>query len=73
MNVTVQTSEGAATICGDVIYDFNDQIIEPFHEISDMEPRVTGNHGTTKRQGKRRSRRCSPARASCCRSTTFRR
>jgi glyoxylase-like metal-dependent hydrolase (beta-lactamase superfamily II) len=52
MNVTVQTSEGAATICGDVIYDFNDQIIEPFHEISDMEPRVTGNHGTTKRQEK---------------------
>ena len=34
------------------IYDFNDQIIEPFHEISDMEPRVTGNHGTTKRQEK---------------------
>ena len=52
MNVTVQTSEGAATICGDVIYDFNDQIIEPFHEIGDLEPRVTGNHGTTKRQEK---------------------
>src|SRR6185437_6883492 len=41
-----------AAICGDVIYDFNDQIVEPFHEISDMEPRVTGNHGTTKRQEK---------------------
>ena len=25
---------------------------EPFHEIGDMEPRVTGNHGTTKRQEK---------------------
>jgi len=52
MNVIVQTADGAATICGDVIYDFNDQIIEPFREISDMEPRVTGNHGTTKRQEK---------------------
>jgi glyoxylase-like metal-dependent hydrolase (beta-lactamase superfamily II) len=52
MNVIVQTAEGVANICGDVIYDFNDQIVEPLHEISDMEPRVTGNHGTTKRQEK---------------------
>ena len=52
MNVIVKTAEGDATICGDVIYDFNDQIVEPFHEIGDMEPRVTGNHGTTKRQEK---------------------
>jgi glyoxylase-like metal-dependent hydrolase (beta-lactamase superfamily II) len=52
MNVIVHTAEGIANICGDVIYDFNDQIVEPLHEISDMEPRVTGNHGTTKRQEK---------------------
>ena len=50
MNIIVKTAEGDANICGDVIYDFNDQIVEPFHEIGDMEPRVTGNHGTTKRQ-----------------------
>jgi glyoxylase-like metal-dependent hydrolase (beta-lactamase superfamily II) len=52
MNVHVHTADGIATICGDVIYDFNDQIVQPFHEISDGEPRVTGNHGTTKRQEK---------------------
>ena len=52
MNIIVKTAEGVANICGDVIYDFNDQIVEPFHEIGDMEPRVTGNHGTTKRQEK---------------------
>ena len=52
MNVHVHTADGIATICGDVIYDFHDQIIEPFHEIGWMEPRVTGNHGTTKRQEK---------------------
>ena len=52
MNVIVQTAEGVANICGDVIYDFNDQIVTPLNEISDMEPRVTGNHGTTKRQEK---------------------
>ena len=52
MNVHVDTADGIATICGDVIYDFNDQIVEPFHEISDMEPRITGNHGVSKRDEK---------------------
>jgi glyoxylase-like metal-dependent hydrolase (beta-lactamase superfamily II) len=52
MNVHVHTADGVATICGDVIYDFNDQIVEPFREISDMEPRVTGNHGVSKRAEK---------------------
>ena len=52
MNIVVKTNEGVATICGDVIYDINDQLVEPFREIGDMEPRVTGNHGTTKRQEK---------------------
>jgi glyoxylase-like metal-dependent hydrolase (beta-lactamase superfamily II) len=52
MNVHVDTVDGLATICGDVIYDFNDQIVTPFHEISDMEPRTTGNHGVSKRDEK---------------------
>jgi hypothetical protein len=49
MNVHVHTADGIATICGDVIYDFNDQIVDPFHEIHADEPRVTGNHGVSKR------------------------
>ena len=52
MNVHVHTAEGVATICGDVIYDFNDQIIEPFHINLAYEPQVTGNHGVSKRQEK---------------------
>src|ERR1700758_527830 len=52
MNVIVRTAEGIATICGDVLYDINDQLVQPFNEIGDMEPRTTGNHGTTKRQEK---------------------
>ena len=52
MNVHVETAEGRATICGDVIYDFNDQIVDPFHEIHDHEPRVTGNHSVSKREEK---------------------
>ncbi|RAH99045.1 MBL fold hydrolase [Acuticoccus sediminis] len=52
MNVHVETAEGRVTICGDVIYDINDQVVRPFNEIHENEPRVTGNHSTTKRQEK---------------------
>ncbi|NWG24749.1 MAG: MBL fold metallo-hydrolase [Pseudorhodoplanes sp.] len=52
MNIHVHTAEGIATICGDVIYDFNDQIVEPFRITQAFEPQVTGNHGTSKRQEK---------------------
>jgi glyoxylase-like metal-dependent hydrolase (beta-lactamase superfamily II) len=52
MNVHVETAEGRATICGDVIYDFQDQIIEPMRQTMAREPQVTGNHGGSKRQEK---------------------
>lgn len=52
MNVHVETAEGLATICGDVIYDFNDQIVEPLYQISFHEPQVTGNHAGSKRSEK---------------------
>jgi glyoxylase-like metal-dependent hydrolase (beta-lactamase superfamily II) len=49
MNIHVETAEGRATICGDVIYDFNDQIIEPLFQLNFHEPQATGNHGGSKR------------------------
>jgi glyoxylase-like metal-dependent hydrolase (beta-lactamase superfamily II) len=49
MNVHVETAEGRATLCGDVIYDFNDQIIEPLYQVNAHEPQVTGNHAGSKR------------------------
>jgi glyoxylase-like metal-dependent hydrolase (beta-lactamase superfamily II) len=52
MNLHVHTAEGIATICGDVLYDINDQLVDPFREIHDAEPRTTGNHGTSKRAEK---------------------
>jgi len=52
MNIHVDTAEGEAIICGDVIYDFNDQVVNPYHEIHDHEPRVTGNHSVSKRHEK---------------------
>jgi glyoxylase-like metal-dependent hydrolase (beta-lactamase superfamily II) len=52
MNVHVDTAEGLAIICGDVIYDFNNQIVDAYHQINADEPQVTGNHGVSKRDEK---------------------
>jgi glyoxylase-like metal-dependent hydrolase (beta-lactamase superfamily II) len=52
MNVHVDTAEGLAIICGDVIYDFNNQIVDAYHQINAEEPQVTGNHGVSKRDEK---------------------
>ena len=45
MNVLVETDEGTACICGDVI-------VEPIYQVLEFEPQTTGNHSTTKRQEK---------------------
>jgi glyoxylase-like metal-dependent hydrolase (beta-lactamase superfamily II) len=52
MNVHVETAEGRATICGDVIYDITDQIVEPFRTTQASEVQVTGNHAGSKRSEK---------------------
>ena len=50
MNILVDTDEGVACICGDVIYDIQNQIVDPLHQVLDYEPQSTGNHGRTKRE-----------------------
>lgn len=57
MNVHVETDEGTAVICGDVIYDIHDQVQQPHPpansgRVGVKEPAPTGNHGTSKRQEK---------------------
>jgi len=52
MNIHVHTAEGVATICGDVLYDINDQLVEPFRQTQDAEPQTTANHGLSKRAEK---------------------
>ena len=52
MNVLVETAEGTACICGDVIYDIQNQIVEPIYQVLEFEPQTTGNHSTSKRQEK---------------------
>jgi len=52
MNVHVETAEGRATICGDVIDDIQDQIVEPFRLHFAQEIQVTGNHAGSKRAEK---------------------
>jgi glyoxylase-like metal-dependent hydrolase (beta-lactamase superfamily II) len=49
MNILVTTAAGTACICGDVIYDIQNQIVEPWHQVLAYEPQTTGNHGLTKR------------------------
>lgn len=52
LNVHVETAEGRATICGDVIYDIQDQIVDPFRLQFAQEVQVTGNHAGSKRAEK---------------------
>ncbi len=52
MNVLVETAQGTACICGDVIYDIQNQIVEPWHQVLAYEPQTTGNHTMTKRSEK---------------------
>jgi len=52
MNVLVDTAQGTACICGDVIYDIQNQIVEPIYQLLEFEPQPTGNHATTKREEK---------------------
>ncbi len=46
MNINVETADGTACICGDVIYDIQNQIVDPLHQVLDYEPQSTGNQGT---------------------------
>jgi glyoxylase-like metal-dependent hydrolase (beta-lactamase superfamily II) len=52
MNVLVETAEGTACICGDVIYDIQNQVVDPWHQTLAFEPQTTGNHTLTKRAEK---------------------
>jgi glyoxylase-like metal-dependent hydrolase (beta-lactamase superfamily II) len=52
MNVLVDTDEGVACICGDVVYDVEFQLIDPHLQRMALDPAVTGNHGGSKRAEK---------------------
>jgi len=51
-NVIVDTADGLACICGDVIYSIQDQIVDQLRQDQFMEPQVTGNHAGSKRAEK---------------------
>ncbi len=51
MNIVVSLEGGEkACICGDVIYDVHNQIIDPIYQVLDYEPQSTGNQSMSKRQ-----------------------
>ena len=49
MNILVDTDEGTACICGDVVYDVVHQLVSPHLQRMELDPAVTGNHGGSKR------------------------
>jgi glyoxylase-like metal-dependent hydrolase (beta-lactamase superfamily II) len=52
MNILVDTDEGVACICGDVIYDIAHQLVDPHLQVMELDPAVTGNHSCSKRAEK---------------------
>jgi glyoxylase-like metal-dependent hydrolase (beta-lactamase superfamily II) len=52
MNVLVETAGGTACLCGDIVYDVHNQIVEPWHIGLDHEPQTNGNHAMRKREEK---------------------
>jgi glyoxylase-like metal-dependent hydrolase (beta-lactamase superfamily II) len=52
MNVLVETAEGTAVICGDVVYDIHNQLCDPFLESRVLEPQLTGNRAPSVMQEK---------------------
>jgi glyoxylase-like metal-dependent hydrolase (beta-lactamase superfamily II) len=53
MNILVDLANGEkACICGDVLYDIQNQIVDPTWQVLDYEPQTTGNHGMRKREEK---------------------
>jgi len=57
MNVLVDTDDGVACICGDVVYDVAHQLVAPHLQVMELDPAVTGNHGGSKRGEKAAIRR----------------
>lgn len=52
VSVMVETGQGIANICGDIVYDIHDSLVSPFQELNTNEPRVSGNHALAKRDEK---------------------
>ena len=52
MNVLVETDEGTACICGDVIYDIANQLVDPHLQLMELDPAITGNHARSNRDEK---------------------
>ena len=47
ISVLVETDEGIANICGDIVYDVADQLITPYLDHNYLEPTITANRSTT--------------------------
>jgi len=48
--VYVETDDGEACICGDILYDIQDQVLERLMQTGALEPQVSNNFATSTRQ-----------------------
>lgn len=47
IGVLVETAEGTACLCGDVIYEVAGSLVERVHQLHALEPQTSGNHATS--------------------------
>jgi len=57
LNVLVETNDGLARICGDVFYNLDHQLRQPFDEILVAEPHISGNTAMSERSERRAMKR----------------
>ena len=58
MNVLVETDDGVACLCGDLIYDIQNQIVETPRQLGAFEPELTNNFSPTTRAEKASIKKC---------------
>ncbi len=47
VGVLVETDEGVACICGDVLYEIQGSLVEPVLQLHYNQPQISGNHATS--------------------------
>jgi N-acyl homoserine lactone hydrolase len=59
LSVLVETHDGLARICGDVFYNLEHQLGNPFDEVLFAEPHLSGNTAVSERQERRAMKRAT--------------
>jgi N-acyl homoserine lactone hydrolase len=47
IGVVVETDEGSACLCGDVLYEIEGSLVQPVMQLHHNQPQISGNHATS--------------------------